>query len=184
MDGPGLADALVKAVGIVLPAGKLLVSILCYVIGLAVAFVALLRLMRSSEQGMRAPSGIGTVATFLVAAVFLAFPEVMSAFGKTAFGERAPGAGASLAYAGGNAADYDLVLWAVFRIVEFVGLFWFLKGWFVLRDAADEKNGATGGKAMAHILGGVCAWHILWVMEAVQNTLGIEVLRISEGSWT
>ena len=116
--------------------------------------------------------------------MFLAFPEVMSAFGKTAFGERAPGAGASLAYAGGNAADYDLVLWAVFRIVEFVGLFWFLKGWFVLRDAADEKNGATGGKAMAHILGGVCAWHILWVMEAVQNTLGIEVLRISEGSWT
>ena len=124
------------------------------------------------------------MATFLIAAVFLAFPEVISAFGETLFGERSAGAGASLAYAGGNAAQYDMVLWAVFKVVEFVGLFWFLKGWFVLRDAADEKNGATGGKAFAHILGGVCAWHILWVVNALQNTLGIEALRISEGSWT
>ena len=186
MDGPGLADALVKAVGIVLLPGKALVSILCYVIGLGAAFVGLLRLMRSSEQGARGQSGTGTVATFLLSAVFLAFPEVVSAFGVTLFGAggRGEGAGASLAYAGGNAPQYDLLLWAVFKVVEFVGLFWFLKGWFVLRDSADERNGATAGKAVAHILGGVCAWHILWVIDRVQSTLGIAPLRISEGAWT
>ena len=184
MDGPGLADALVRAVGIVLSPGKALISIACYAIGLCAALVGLLRLMRSSDQGMRGPGGAGTAATFLLSAVFLAFPEVVSAFGETLFGERVAGAGASLAYAGGNAPQYDLVLWAVFKVVEFVGLFWFLKGWFVLRDSADERNGATAGKAFAHILGGVCAWHILWVIDRVQSTLGIAPLRISEGAWT
>jgi len=184
MDGPGLADALVKAVGIVLPAGKLLISIVCYVIGLCAAYAGFMRLVRSSAMGLRGPSGTGTAATFFLSAVFLAFPEAMSAFGETLFGERVAGAGASLAYVGEKGPQYDLVLWAVFKVVEYVGLFWFLKGWFVLRDAADEKNGATGGKAFAHGLGGVCAWHILWVVNAVQNTLGIAPLRISEGSWT
>ncbi len=180
----GLADAMVKAVRAVLLPGKDLISIACYVIGLSAAFAGLLRLMRSSEQGMRGPTGTGTAATFLLAAVFLAFPQVISAFGVTLFGAGGGEGGASLAYAGGNAPQYDLVLWAVFKVVEFVGLFWFLKGWFVLRDSADEKNGATAGKAFAHIVGGVCAWHILWVIDRVQNTIGIAPLRISEGSLT
>ena len=185
MEAKGLADALVSLVGTLLPPGRLLLEIACYLIGAFVLFQAFLRLMRSSEEGLRGPSGMGTALTFLAAIVFLTFPQWLDAWGETLFGNTAPGAGAALAYAGGDRArDYDLVVWAVLKIVQFVGLLSFLKGMFVLRDSADARNGATVGKASAHMIGGVCGWHIVWVLDRVQNTLGIAPLKITEGSWT
>lgn len=182
MDGQGIGEALVSLVAVLLVPGSLLVEIACYVIGGVVFLQALLRLMRSGEEGLRGPSGAGTALTFLVAIVFLTFPQWLEAWGHTLFGETGQGAAASLAYARGERSErYELMLWAVFKVVQFVGLFSFLRGVFVLRDSAEGRNGATAGKAFAHIVGGVCGWHILWVIDRVQNTLGIAPLNISEG---
>ena len=185
MESRGLGGALISLVADLLPEARGLVSIVCYLLGGALFLVALLRLMRSGEDGLRGPSGYGTSATFLAAIVFLTFPQWLDAWGNTLFGGRPEGAGATLAYAGGDrAGQYEMVLWAVLKIVEAVGILAFLKSWFVLRDAADGRNGATLGKWFAHMIGGVCGWHIIWVIDRVQNTLGVAPLRISEGNWT
>ena len=185
MNAQGLGDALVSFVRTLLAEGKPLLEIACYAIGAFVFFQALLRLVRSGEEGLRGPSGTGTVLTFLAAIALLTFPQWLDAWGETLFGQTNAGAGASLAYAQGEKGGrYDLLLWAVFKVVQFVGLLSFLRGFFVLRDSADGRNGATAGKGFAHMIGGVCAWHILWVVDRVQNTLGIAPLTISEGSWT
>ncbi|MCY3760720.1 MAG: hypothetical protein OXH50_05675 [Gemmatimonadetes bacterium] len=185
MESQGLGGALIAAVVDLKLEAKALLSIVCYLLGGAVFLAALLRLMRSGEEGLRGPSGYGTAATFLSAIVFLTFPQWLDAWGETLFGGVPEGAGASLAYAGGDrAGHYEMVLWAVLKVVEAVGVLAFLKSWFVLRDAADGRNGATLGKAFAHMIGGVCGWHIIWVIDRVQNTLGIAPLTISEGNWT
>ena len=182
MDAQGIGEALVALIATLLVPGSALVEIACYVIGGAVFLQALLRLMRSGEEGLRGPSGMGTALTFLVAIVFLTFPQWLNAWGDTLFGGTERGAAASLGYAQGERSGrYDLMLWAVFKVVQFVGLFSFLRGMFVLRDSAEGRNGATAGKAAAHIIGGVCGWHILFVIDRVQNTLGIAPLSISEG---
>ena len=49
---------------------------------------------------------------------------------------------------------------------------------FALRAAADGKPDASGPKAFAHMAGGIAAWHIVAVIEAVQTSLGIAVLNI------
>ena len=67
---------------------------------------------------------------------------------------------------------------AVFTLVSLVGLFAFIRGAFTLRAAADGKPGASGPKAFAHMAGGIAAWHIVAVIEAVQTSLGIAVLNI------
>ena len=59
-----------------------------------------------------------------------------------------------------------------------LGLFAFIRGAFTLRAAADGKPGAGGPKAFAHMAGGIAAWHIVAVIEAVQTSLGIAVLNI------
>ncbi len=183
MQSQGLGGALISLVANLILEARLLLSIACYLLGGAVFLVALLRLMRSGEEGLRGPSGFGTAATFLAAIVFLTFPQWLDAWGETLFGGVPEGAGASLAYAGGDrAGKYEMVLWAVLKVVEAVGVLAFLKSWFVLRDAADGRNGATLGKAFAHMIGGVCGWHIIWVIDRVQNTLGIVPLTISEGN--
>ena len=126
MDGQGIGEALVSLVAVLLVPGSLLVEIACYVIGGVVFLQALLRLMRSGEEGLRGPSGAGTALTFLVAIVFLTFPQWLDAWGHTLFGETGQGAAASLAYAQGERSErYELMLWAVFKVVQFVGLFSF-----------------------------------------------------------
>ena len=185
MESQGLGGALISLVANLMPEARALLSIVCYLLGTALFLAALLRLMRSGEEGLRGPSGYGTAATFLAAVALLTFPQWLDAWGETLFGAVPRGAGASLAYAGGErSGDYEMVLWAVLKIVEAVGVLAFLKSWFVLRDAADGRNGATLGKAFAHMIGGVCGWHIIWVIDRVQNTLGIAPLNISEGNWT
>ena len=46
------------------------------------------------------------------------------------------------------------------------------------RARADGKPGASGPMAFAHMAGGIAAWHIVAVIEAVQTSLGIAVLNI------
>ena len=59
-----------------------------------------------------------------------------------------------------------------------MGLFAFMRGAFVLRAAADGRPEASGARAFAHMAGGVAAWHLPAVIDALQTSLGITVLRI------
>ena len=98
------------------------------------------------------------------------FPALLSSAELSLFG--AGGGESSLSYGGADAERYDALLKALFAIVQIVGLVSFLKGWFVLRSAADGHGRATMGSGAWHIVGGLLAWHIVPVLGAVQETVG------------
>ena len=178
MQGNDLADALISLVRDLEPGLELLVSIACYLLGLLAFFQGAARLLKTSEDKFHAPSAAGTALSFLICVVMVAFPSWLAGAGESLFGIGRTAAGASLGY-GGRGADYDALLGAVFAIVAWAGLFAFLRGAFVLRAAADGAPGATAAKAFLHMLGGVAAWRMTDVIEAVQTTLGIRVLNIA-----
>ena len=175
----GLGAALTAAVADLVPALLALASWLCYVLA-ALAFGAgCLRLLKAAEDRFRAPSAVGTALTFTLAPVLASFPTVLGAAGATLFGDAAGRTTAALGYAGAAGADYDAMLRAALAVVQVIGLGAFVRGWFVLRNAADARQGATTGRAFAHLIGGVGAWHVAALIEAVQTTLGLRILNVS-----
>lgn len=184
MSGSGdLGQAMIALVRDLEPGLLLLLSALCYVLALVAFAQGLLRLFKTSEDKFHAPSGAGTALSFLICIVLAALPAWIGAASESLFGSAAPAGTASLGYRGSpwygsRSADYDALLAAVFAIVALVGLFAFIRGAFVLRAAADARPGATGGRAFAHMAGGIAAWHLPAVIDALQTSLGIEVLSI------
>ena len=177
--GSGLGAALIGTVRDLVPALLALASWLCYVLAATAFCAGCLRLLKTVEDKYRAPSGVGTTLTFLLAPILAAFPSVLGAAGTTLFGDAAGRTTAALGYAGAGGADYDAMIAAVLAIVQVIGLGAFVRGWFVLRSAADARQGATTGRAFAHLIGGVGAWHIAPLIEAVQTTLGLSILNVS-----
>ena len=173
----GLGQAMISLVRDLEPGLLLMVSALCYLFALFAFAQGLLRLFKTSEDKFHAPSGGGTALSFIICIVMAALPSFLGAASESLFGTAAPPGTASLGY-GGRGADYDALLAAVLTLVGLVGLFAFIRGAFVLRAAADARPGASGGRAFAHMAGGIAAWHLPAVIDALQTSLGIEVLSI------
>lgn len=157
-----------------------LVLVLCYVGGLWLLLLTALRMLRHSDSfGKGAPpAALGTLATFLAGVVLIQLPSWLDAAAATVFGGGDLHRTASLGYASAPGSTFDGLLSAVFAIVSVVGLCAFVRGIFVLRACSDGKPGATAGSAAMHMLGGVAAWHIVALIDALQTTLGIRVLDI------
>ena len=168
-------ERLVEMVGELEPAAHALIIAIAYVLGVCAFGSGLFRLMRTSEDRWRAPSGTGTVLCFVAGTAMFSFPALLTSAELSLFG--AGGGASSLSYGGADSERYDALLQALFAIVQIIGLVSFLKGWFVLRTAADGHGRATMGSGAWHIVGGLLAWHIVPVLAAVQETTGIELLR-------
>ena len=178
MPGNDAGQALVSLVRDLAPGLALLIAAVCYLLAFAAFLQGLFRLLRMSNGGGEAPGGWGTALSFVIAAVMATFPSWLDAAGGSLFGAPHPPAAAAIGY-GAGAPRHDALLAAVFTVVRLVGLGAFLRGVFVLRAAADHRPGASAGRASAHILGGIGGWHITAVVDALQNSLGIQVLRFS-----
>lgn len=174
-----LAEALIAFVRDVAGPFLGLVEVACWVMGLFLVLLAALRLLKHSDSfGKGAPpSAMGTCATLLAGVVLLQLPAWMNALTITFFGTSETPARAVLGY-GTPDASFDQLLGAVFTIVALTGLVAFIRGIFVLRACSDGKPSASAGQAAMHLVGGTAAWHIIAVIDAVQTTLGIQVLTI------
>ena len=178
MKGNDLGGALIAAVRDLNPALLQLIILVCWLLAFVCFIQGCLRVLQHSDDKVHAPSASGTVFSFVLAVILAALPQILSGAGETLFGSEKTATAASLGY-GGRAVDYDRLLAAVFVIVNIVGLLAFIKGAFVFRGACDGEAGASAGRGCLHMIGGVCAWHIVALIGAVQATLGITVLRIS-----
>lgn len=165
---------LVGAVAELEPGLYALLVAVVYVLGLAGFGAGLARMVRMSEERGRGPSGVGTVLCFAAGTVMFSFPSWLESGGMSLFGTDRVTA---LSYGGVDAARYDALLQALWAIVNFVGVVAFLKGWWVLRNAADAVGRATMASGVWHIVGGLLAWHIQPVLAAVQETVGVDLLR-------
>ena len=168
-------ERLVEMIGELEPAAHALIVAISYILGVCALGSGLFRLIKTSEDRWRAPSGTGTVLCFVAGSAMFAFPALLASAELSLF--RAGGGVSSLSYGGADSDRYDALLKALFAIVQIIGVVSFLKGWFVLRAAADGHGRATMGSGAWHIVGGLLAWHIVPVLAAVQKTTGIELLR-------
>jgi len=62
----------------------------------------------------------------------------------------------------------------VTMLVQVFGMIAIVRGWMLLARLGSEGHqpGSTG-KAVIHLIGGICAWNIVGLWEVIQNTLGI-----------
>ena len=175
-----LAEALIAFVHDVAGPFLGLVAIACWVAGLWLILLTALRMLKHSDSFGKGvpPAALGTLATFMAGVILLQLPAWMNALAITFFGTAATPGRAVLGY-DDPSNGIDQLLGAVFTIVALTGLIAFIRGIFVLRACSDGKPSASAGQAAMHLVGGTAAWHIVAVIDAVQTTLGIQILDIS-----
>lgn len=172
----GLAGALIALVENITAPVLGLISVACWILAICAFLAGALRLIQHASQG-RTPSGWGTLMWFMVAVVLVRLPEWVAAAGRSLFATAPSNAQVTLGY-GAPTADWTQLIGAVLTIVSLIGLLAIIKGLFALRAAADGSGRETVPAASMNIIGGVCAWHIVPLLDAVQTTLGVTALRI------
>jgi intracellular multiplication protein IcmC len=155
------------------PVNKLVTG-LAYVMGIGLYFRAIyhlkiygdMRTMMSSNTSIKTP-----IIFLLIGSVFIFMPTALSIVMRSTFG-----------YSGinpltdfpGYSNHNTLAMAAVLKVVQFVGLVSFIRGWMFLVNAASAHGGQPGttGKAFTHIIGGLMAMNIAGTATLLSNTFG------------
>ena len=175
-----LAEMLIAFVADIRGPAIALILAVCWITGLWLILLTVLRMLKHSDSfGKGAPpSALGTLVTLMAGIVLVQLPSWFDAATLTLFGTGELHSTAALGYTTARPGPFDGLLAAVFDIVALVGLLAFVRGIFVLRACSDGKPSASAGSAAMHMIGGVAAWHIVAIIDALQTTLGIRVLDI------
>jgi len=155
------------------PALTFMVTGLCYVIGMSLMIRAIyylkvygeLRTMMSTQSSLKIPM------TYMVAgAVFLFIPTAFQTMTMTIFGTSS-----MLGYENIDSSINPIVLRAVGGFVQLLGFVSFIRGWMILVANATSPGGggASFGKGLTHIIGGLLLVNIYGVASVVWNTFGL-----------
>lgn len=149
----------------------------CFIAGLAFAMVGVFRLMKSAQDGPKAPWGMGTIGTFLSAAALLSLGNFMGGAQVSLFGTNVVSTYAVLAQSQEMDAELatraNQAIQAVFMFVQIVGWFSFVRGIFILRSYGEGDGQASMSAGFTHIIGGALAVNLTALVNAVQETLGL-----------
>lgn len=149
----------------------------CYVAGIVLVIIGIMRMLKSQQEGPRGPGGIGTIMTFIVAGALLSVDAMMGAWSSSMFATADIENSAALAYTGGlNAAEVEHVHGVISSILIFMmvlGWVSFIRGWFIIRDVAEGSQNASLMAGLTHLFGGALAVNLGPLMNAVQETLGL-----------
>lgn len=153
-----------------------IIVIFCLIAGIIFAFMGLHRLTKSEREGARGPLGIGTIILFLVSGILMSMGPTIGTVTQTMFGSRAVGNYVEIL---GFSGSVDLshahnVAAAIVQFMMIVGLISFVRGWFILKAAADGgSQQATIMSSVVHIIAGILLINLGPFLMAVQKTLGI-----------
>ncbi len=173
--GNGLDGAFAKFVNDVAPNGTKMVNAFCYVAAIFITTFALNRLLRSTQEGPKGPTGFGTWMMFIVAAALFSAPSLMSALQGTLFGGGLQGYSPLRSNVGLTAQEAGRVTNvsnAVIGFLFFLGWISFIRGIFIIREVSDGGQ-ASLMAGITHLIGGGLAVNVGSFMKAVENTLGI-----------
>ncbi len=152
-----------------------------YVAGAILIMIALMRLIKSAQEGPRGPAGFGTLMTFIAGGALISFNQLLAAFSTSMFNNNFIGGGtetrAALQYvAGMSAAELahaHIVISAILKFMIIVGFASFIRGIFIIRDVAEGKQQSSVMSGVTHMIGGALAVNLGPLLNAVQTTLGI-----------
>jgi intracellular multiplication protein IcmC len=152
---------------------RVFVAAFCYIAGYLFAFRAIYRLkeygelrtMMSSQTSIFKP-----IVLFIISAGLIFFPSLQDMAIETFYADSAL---KELGY-DGNYYTWRGFITVVMRIVQFIGLIAFVRGWIGLAQLGNQSAppGSTG-KSMAHIIGGILAINIGATVEVLKSTIGM-----------
>lgn len=184
--GNGLDAIMVNFLADIWTPMMIILPAFCYIAGLAFILIGISRLLKTSQEGPRGPSGSGTIATFLIGGALLSVDAMMGAFSTSLF----PALGGDLQTFGVLAFDtagidpadvghIESVLAAILAFMMIIGWISFIRGFFILREVAEGNHQSSIMAGMTHLFGGAMAVNLGPVLNAVQETFGITGMGVS-----
>lgn len=165
------------AVSDILGPMHIVLSFLTFTAGVALLMVGISRLLKSEQDGPRAPAGLGTVVTFITAGVLISFNDFVRMITMTLFGTGTTATAVTMSYTAGmnsqEIAEFSATISGVIKFMILIGLISFVRGVFILRGVAEGNQQSSMMAGMTHIIGGVLAVNIGPFLNLVQATLGI-----------
>jgi hypothetical protein len=145
--------------------------------GMVLIIIAVFRLMKSAQEGVKGPGGIGTIMTFIVGGALITLNPMIGALSMSLFEDTSSFTYATLNYTAGMTAEelehVYRVISAVLAFMIMIGWVSIIRGFFILRSVSDGKQDASMMAAVTHIIGGAVAINLGPMLNAVQETLGI-----------
>lgn len=172
MNGGTVMDGIIR-LGQALGPLQALFSVVCYAAALFLAFLGTREMVRvawapagSPPQGLSWGS-VGT--TYFVAVMFAAFPQAMATAEMTVFGQGSP-----LSYRGVDgvpmADSSRQALGVIIGYMQLLGWVFFMRGWLMLRKAAQGKiEGA--GPAWTQVISGILLADIVHTVNVISSTI-------------
>lgn len=152
------------------------ITALFYIVGLSLAFGAVLRLKKFGQRTsfMHVEAGLlGPVAQLLIGVALVYSPTLLKTINMTFW--QTPNFENVLSWqlSMPNSQYLDIIK-PIVGIIQLVGAIAFLRGWIILSKASNQ--GAQPGsitKGVIHIIGGVLALNITRTISIVMNTFGL-----------
>lgn len=157
-----------------LPQFVQMVTAFAYVMGIWFTFRALyklkqygeLRTMMSSNTDLREP-----ILLLMVGAMMLLLPSTIQYAETTVFNYYYA---EPLMYPTQQESPWGMLQTVLVQFVRFFGLIAFIRGWMIVSGLGGQGNpNATIGKAITHIVAGVCAMNFEGTLHVLSSTLGI-----------
>ncbi len=150
----------------------------CYVAGAALMLIAVHRFTKTAQEGPRGPTGLGTIATFVLAGVLFSVAPSVGTLTETLFGGRDSmtevsflALSATMGATGSAHAENVVVSVLAFLII--VGILSIIRGFFVLRGVAEGNQQMTMMGGVSHVIAGAILVNFGQFANIIQNTLGI-----------
>lgn len=149
----------------------------CFVAGAVMTLVAIHRFTKTAQEGPRGPTGMGTIATFILAGVLFSVAPSVGMLVETLFGGRTSmtevefmALNASLGGASGHAEN---VVVSILAFMIIVGILSIIRGFFILRGLAEGNQQMTMMGGLSHIIAGAILVNFGQFANIIQNTLGV-----------
>lgn len=183
--GMGLDGMMVSFMEDLLGPMNVLFTWFAIVAGMVLIIISIFRVMKSSQEGVRGPGGIGTLMTFLVGGALISLNPMIGALSMSLFNSPITFTYATLNYTTGmdpeEVAHAYAVISSVLAFMILVGWVSVIRGFFILRDVAEGGQQASMMAAVTHLIGGGLAINLGPLLNAVQTTLGIGEYGITFG---
>jgi hypothetical protein len=153
-----------------------LLSTIAIVIGV---FLIMRGLMKAAKYGLdpRANSVQSVLAHLIIGAILIVVGQSLSVMLSSLFGVGTVADSSIISWSilnnfGPNTQQFQTAIYAALTFFQLIGMIAFIRGWLILKDSVEGKGQATFAQGMTHIIGGVCAINIYYILVVFDNTFG------------
>lgn len=182
ISGTGLDAMMAKLTKDLISPMANLISNFVYLAGIILIMIGIMRQLKSMQDGVKGPGGIGTIMTFLVGGALLSIWPMLGAWSETMFGSSTVLTHGTLKYTAGMTADevkhVHAVISSILGFMMIIGWVSFVRGFFIIRAVSEGESNASLMAGLTHLFGGALAVNLGPLLNAVQSTLGIATYGI------